>query len=75
MRCVVPAPMAGRGMLSRREQMSAATEVTVDETQEFDVVELLAACLKISPLGQLKGPGEERQRDSVHVEGSYGGAQ
>ena len=75
MRCLVPDPMAVRGMLSRCEQMSAATEVTVDETQEVDAVDLLAVCSKMSPRGQLKGRGEERQRYSVYVEGSHSGAQ
>ena len=39
------------------------------------VFDLLAVCLKLGPRGQLKGFGEERQRYSVHVDGSHGGAQ
>ena len=61
-------------MLRLRDKMSKATNVTIDESQEFNVFEMLAVCLHMDPCGQLKGCGEERQEYSVFVDGSPSGA-
>ena len=62
-------------MLYLRGERSKASDVTIDEIQNFDAFDLLAVCVRMAPRGQLKGLGEDRQRYCVHMDGNHGGAQ
>jgi hypothetical protein len=72
---LAPDPTGVRAMLYARQGNLLVDELTIDESQEFNVYELAAAATKLTPKGQLRLLGDFRQRYSVDVNHRTSGAE
>ena len=72
---LAPDPTGVRAMLYARQGNLLIDELTIDESQEFNVYELAAAATKLTLKGQLRLLGDFRQRYSVDVDHRTSGAE
>ena len=72
---LAPDPIGVRAMLYARQGNLRVDELTIDETQEFNVYELAAAATKLTHNGQLRLLGDVRQKYSVDVNHRTSGAE
>ena len=72
---LAPDPTGVRAMLYARQGNLLIDELTIDESQEFNVYELAAAATKLTLKGQLRLLGDFRQRYSVDVDHRNSGAE